>query len=123
MGQRILELNALSDVNHATHETVLRVSVLFGGCSGFQYDIKEDIWPRQQHQATLQNDGAEEQLTVFEKNGAKVVVDAASLPMLRGAKVDFVQRDLVRIRLLYLSLLMYMMYSFMRWPSTDSTRV
>ncbi len=57
---------------------MLRVGVLGGGCSGFQYDI-----------------GFAEQINgddqVFETDGIKMVVDDTSLPFLDGAKVDFVQ--------------------------------
>jgi iron-sulfur cluster assembly accessory protein len=55
----------------------LRVGVLGGGCSGFQYDIKLD-------------DPAADDL-VLEKNGQKVLVDPVSLPFLAGAVVDFTE--------------------------------
>lgn len=56
---------------------MLRVAVLGGGCSGFQYDIgfAEDM-----------NDDDQ----VFETDGIKMLVDETSLPFLEGAKVDFV---------------------------------
>lgn len=55
----------------------LRVGVLGGGCSGFQYDIKLD-------------DPAADDL-VLEKDGQKVLVDPVSLPFLAGAVVDFTE--------------------------------
>ncbi|MBL4927856.1 HesB/IscA family protein [Fuscibacter oryzae] len=55
----------------------LRVGVLGGGCSGFQYDIRLD-------------DPASDDL-VLEKNGAKVVVDSVSLPFLQNAVIDFTE--------------------------------
>ena len=64
---RILEIGA---------SKCLRVAVEGGGCSGFQYDIKlEEI--------------ESEDDTVFDKNGAKVVIDPISLGFLAGAIIDF----------------------------------
>ena len=57
---------------------MLRVGVLGGGCSGFQYEI-----------GFAEQVDAEDQ--VFETDGIKMVVDETSLPFLEGAKVDFVQ--------------------------------
>lgn len=54
----------------------LRISVLGGGCSGFQYGI-------------ALSDTAEPDDVVFEHNGAHLVTDATSLPFLNGSKVDF----------------------------------
>ena len=56
---------------------MLRVGVLGGGCSGFQYDIG--------FAETINQDDQ-----VFETNGVKMLVDETSLPFLDGAKVDFV---------------------------------
>ncbi|AXC49805.1 iron-sulfur cluster assembly accessory protein [Paracoccus suum] len=53
----------------------LRVAVLGGGCSGFQYDIRLD--------APGEGD------LVLEQEGQKVVVDPVSLPFLAGAVIDF----------------------------------
>jgi iron-sulfur cluster insertion protein len=55
----------------------LRVAVEGGGCSGFQYDIKLD-------------DPAADDL-ILEKDGAKVLVDAVSLPFLTNAVIDFTE--------------------------------
>lgn len=55
----------------------LRIGVLGGGCSGFQYDIRLD-------------DPASDDL-VIEKSGQKVLVDPVSLPFLANAVVDFTE--------------------------------
>jgi len=55
----------------------LRISVLGGGCSGFQYAFDIET-------AATGDDLA------IEKNGATVLVDPSSLPFLEGATVDFV---------------------------------
>jgi iron-sulfur cluster assembly accessory protein len=54
----------------------LRVAVLAGGCSGFQY--KFDLDP-----VTAPDD------LVIESHGARVVVDPASLDLLAGAELDY----------------------------------
>ncbi len=55
----------------------LRVGVLGGGCSGFSYafDFADD----------LQGDDI-----VISRDGAGVVIDAASLPLLAGSQIDYV---------------------------------
>ncbi len=57
-------------------KTALRLAVQGGGCSGFQYDFQIV-------------EGPEENDAVFERDGAKVVVDPESLPFLLGATLDF----------------------------------
>lgn len=56
---------------------MLRLTVLGGGCSGFQYalDLDESLNPDD---------------VTFEKNGATVVTDSTSLPFINGAELDFV---------------------------------
>jgi len=56
--------------------SALRVEVLAGGCNGFQYkfDLTSEIG---------------EDDSVFERDGARVVVDPASLDLLEGAELDF----------------------------------
>jgi|SRR4051812_16550867 iron-sulfur cluster assembly protein len=54
----------------------LRVGVRGGGCSGFQYALAFDS----------QREGD----TVFESNGIRLLVDAQSLPYVKGAQVDYV---------------------------------
>ncbi|MRX51994.1 iron-sulfur cluster assembly accessory protein [Paracoccus sp. S-4012] len=65
----------LAEINAAGTPQPLRVAVLGGGCSGFQYDIRLDA-------------PAEDDL-VLEGDGQKVVVDPVSLPFLAGATIDF----------------------------------
>ena len=55
--------------------TSLRVAVLAGGCSGFQYRFE------------LDDDRAEDDLVV-ERDGAVVLVDPSSLDLLAGAELD-----------------------------------
>ena len=57
-------------------EAALRVAVLAGGCSGFQYRFELD--------ATAQSDDL-----VIERAGAKVLVDPASLDLLAGSELDY----------------------------------
>lgn len=68
----------LAEIADLTGEAkALRVGVLGGGCSGFQYDIRLD-------------DPASDDL-VIEKSGQKVLVDPVSLPFLANAVVDFTE--------------------------------
>ena len=57
---------------------MLRVSVSGGGCSGFQYSFGFDD--------TVADDDH-----LFERDGVRMVVDDASLDLLDGAEVDFVE--------------------------------
>lgn len=56
----------------------LRVAILGGGCSGFQYDITLD--------ETLKEDDI-----LFTYEGVSVIADEASFDFLKGALVDFVE--------------------------------
>jgi iron-sulfur cluster assembly accessory protein len=60
---------------------MLRLSVLGGGCSGFQY--KFDV----------ERDKAEDDVTIV-RNGITMLVDPVSLQYLAGSEVDFVD-DLI----------------------------
>jgi len=62
---------------------VLRVMVESGGCSGFQYVFK------------MEQPQLEEDDKVFERDGAKVVVDASSFELIKGATIDF-EQELIR---------------------------
>lgn len=53
------------------------------GCSGFQYNFE------------LEEEAPGEDDVVFEKGGAKLVVDEASLEFVRGATIDF-EQDMMR---------------------------
>jgi iron-sulfur cluster assembly accessory protein len=57
---------------------ILRLAVEGGGCSGFQY--KFDL-----------ADAAEDDDTVSEVDGVKLVVDPVSLDLIGGSTVDFVE--------------------------------
>lgn len=59
----------------------LRLGVKKSGCSGFAYvlDIAQEI---------LEND------TIFESYGAKLLVDAESLPFLEGTELEYVKEGL-----------------------------
>ena len=54
----------------------LRVAVLAGGCSGFQYRFELD-------------EGLQDDDLVIERAGARVLVDSASLDLLAGSELDF----------------------------------
>ena len=58
-------------------DSVLRVAVTGGGCSGFQYDFCLDT-------------GRTDDDLVLEREGAIVVIDPVSLDFLKGAEIDFV---------------------------------
>lgn len=55
----------------------LRIGVVGGGCSGFSYTFDLD-------EAVNGDD------MVIERDGAKVVIDEASLPFLDGSEIDYV---------------------------------
>ena len=54
----------------------LRVAVLAGGCSGFQYRFELDAAPRPDD-------------LLIERGAARVVVDPASLDLLAGSELDY----------------------------------
>ena len=56
---------------------MLRVAVEGGGCSGFQY------------QFDLVEAGEPDDLRI-ERDGAAILIDEVSLPLLRGSEIDFV---------------------------------
>jgi iron-sulfur cluster assembly accessory protein len=70
---RIAEIVAETD---QAAETALRVAVLAGGCSGFQYRFELD---RQTQPDDL----------VIKRGPARVVVDAVSLDLLTGSELDY----------------------------------
>jgi iron-sulfur cluster assembly protein len=61
---------------------MLRVFVVGGGCSGYQYGM-----------AIAEQADAEDQ--VIEASGVRVVVDRESAPMISGAEIDYVE-DLMK---------------------------
>jgi iron-sulfur cluster assembly protein len=58
--------------------TGLRISVVGGGCSGFQYSMAFETAPNMLDKT-------------YEFNGLKVFIDQASMLYLDGAKVDYVE--------------------------------
>jgi iron-sulfur cluster assembly accessory protein len=62
----------------APQEAALRVAVLAGGCSGFQYRFELD-------QAAAPDD------VVIEQGAARVVIDPSSLELLSGAELDYTE--------------------------------
>jgi iron-sulfur cluster insertion protein len=58
--------------------TALRITVSGGGCSGFQYRFDFD--------AARHDDDR-----VFERDGATVVIDEASLDLVRGSEIVFLE--------------------------------
>ncbi len=63
---------------HDRPEALLRVRVVGGGCSGFQYQLALDDESR---------DGDQ----VIEQNGVRMLVDERSLPYLNGTEIDYVE--------------------------------
>jgi len=67
----------LAEIAEASGEAkALRVAVLGGGCSGFQYEFALE-------------DGPADGDTVIERAGQRVLIDAESLPYLANSVVDF----------------------------------
>ncbi|MGH8012940.1 MAG: HesB/IscA family protein [Candidatus Binataceae bacterium] len=58
-------------------DQALRIAVVGGGCSGFQYSLNFDV----------QKDGD----TVTEFDGVRVVIDDVSLPYIAGTTLDYVE--------------------------------
>jgi len=69
---------ALMEEESAASSLMFRVMVSGGGCSGFQYGFSLD-----------QNKKDDDQQ--FEEKGVTLVVDEASLPLLEGAEIDYVE--------------------------------
>ncbi len=61
--------------------SMLRLAVMGGGCSGFQYNF------------ALDEDRQPDDL-VLERDGATILIDPVSLDFLKGAEIDFVD-DLI----------------------------
>lgn len=72
---RIAEI-AAAEAAQAGRHPALRVQVLAGGCSGFQYRFELDT-------------AAQPDDVVIEQGPARVVVDPASLDLLSGAELDY----------------------------------
>lgn len=76
--KRLAELNE----GEGEEKAMLRLSVEGGGCSGFQYSFELDAKQRPGDR-------------VFERDGAKLVVDGISFPFVKGATVDYTE-ELIR---------------------------
>lgn len=74
----------LQQLRQAEPETMLRIIVEGGGCSGFQYRF--DLCD---HPVVSEED------RVIERDGAAVVIDETSLEFLQGSTIDF-HRELIR---------------------------
>ncbi len=61
-------------------ETGLRIAVVGGGCSGFQYQMTLDKEPKSDDK-------------VLDMEGLKVFVDARSILYLNGTKVDYIDGE------------------------------
>ena len=70
--KRVAEIQELE----GNHNLMLRLEVLGGGCSGFQYKFELE-------ETTNMGD------RIFEMDGKKLIVDEVSLGLLDGAIVDF----------------------------------
>jgi iron-sulfur cluster insertion protein len=57
---------------------ILRIEVLGGGCSGFEYNY-----------STTQD--FEHDDVFFEQNGSKIAIDSISLSMIKGSTIDFIE--------------------------------
>lgn len=68
---------AISEQENASDYSGVRLSVVGGGCSGFQYSM------------SLETETADED-TVFDSDGLKVIVDNQSIGYLDGTIVDFI---------------------------------
>lgn len=77
-----LSAGCVEKLRRVSDGRVLRVSVEGGGCSGFQYRFQLEDKPAPDD-------------VLFERDGARVVVDSASLDLLRGSTLDY-QQELIR---------------------------
>lgn len=64
----------------------LRVRIIEGGCSGFEYEMEID------------SPEAEDQ--VFEKNGARIMLDSKSILHLNGTELDY-KNELMQARFVF----------------------
>ncbi len=74
-GKKIL---SLIKEEASTEPQMFRVMVSGGGCSGFQYGFSLDNKAHQDDQ-------------IFQSQGVQVVIDEASLALLEGAQIDYVE--------------------------------
>jgi iron-sulfur cluster assembly accessory protein len=70
------KIKGIKTAQQAPEDTGLRIRVVGGGCSGFQYQLVFDA--------------AQAGDQVFEQDGVKVVVDPKSFLYLSGTEIDYV---------------------------------
>ena len=73
----VAEVRKYMEENGVTEEAGLRVGVLPGGCSGFQYGLN------------IEDEPAEDDL-VLDVNGLRLFVDPFSMQYLGGVEIDYV---------------------------------
>jgi iron-sulfur cluster assembly accessory protein len=73
----VAEVRRYMEENGATDQAGLRVGVLPGGCSGFQYGLN------------IEDEPAEDDL-VLDSNGLRLFVDPFSMQYLSGVEIDYV---------------------------------
>jgi iron-sulfur cluster assembly accessory protein len=76
----VVELRGL--IEQEAKEAALRVWVAGGGCSGLSYGMALDDGPQ------------EEDDSVFEQEGIRIIIDPLSLNYMSGAVVDYVDESL-----------------------------
>lgn len=74
--ERVAEIVASQPSVDGGIRAALRVAVLAGGCSGFQYKFELDEAPQPDD-------------LVIEREGATILVDPASLDLLGGSELDY----------------------------------
>ncbi|KAA8898951.1 hypothetical protein FN846DRAFT_763135, partial [Sphaerosporella brunnea] len=72
-------LSAIQSSSSGSNPTSLRISVTSGGCHGFQYNIS----------LSDEIDAADDTVFTDEATGARVVLDHASLELLKDSEVDY----------------------------------
>jgi iron-sulfur cluster assembly accessory protein len=73
----VSEVRRYMEENGSGEEAGLRIGVLPGGCSGFQYGLN------------IEDEAAEDDV-VLESNGLKLFVDPFSMQYLSGVEIDYV---------------------------------
>ena len=73
----VAEVRRYMEEQGATESAGLRVGVLPGGCSGFQYGLN------------IEDEAGEDDM-ILESNGVKLFVDPFSLQYLAGVEIDYV---------------------------------
>jgi iron-sulfur cluster assembly protein len=73
----VTEIRRYMEENESAETSGLRIGVLPGGCSGFQYGLN------------IEDEAGEDDL-ILDSNGIKLFVDPFSLQYLGGVEIDFV---------------------------------